>query len=162
MGKTAKLSPTFRAYSVRAAAGIILLVSSFALVTAAKSDSYTDTFPTIPESQWVGLRLMILPQSKSLQHYGYQEIYRDSDKEYTPLRYEDFVGRIVRVTAIGQGHGPNEEVLDEADLQLEGDNQVIHGDIDHGCMTDVAPVSDLETARKLYLGKTLWLSSDHL
>jgi len=150
----------------RAALFSTLLVSSFAFLPSAKSDAYKEAFPTVPEASWVGLRLMILPQSKALQHYGYQELYQDTDKntekEYVPLRYEDYVGRLVRVVGIGRGNVPNGEHVDEADLQLEGDKKIIHGDIDHGCMTDVAPVSDLETARKLYLGKTLWLSNDHL
>ena len=143
-----------------------LLASSFAWLPAAKSDAYKDAFPTVPETSWVGLRLIILPQSKALQHYGYQELYQDTEanaeNEYAPLRYEDYAGRIVRVVGIGRGNVPNGEPVDEADLQMEGSKKTIHGDIDLGCMTDVAPVSDLETARKLYLGKTLWLSSDHL
>ena len=105
---------------------------------------------------------MILPQSKSLQHFGYQELYQDAGKAYTPLRYEDYAGRIVRVRGIGHGRAVNGEVFDEADLQLEGTKEVIHGDLEQGCMNDVGPVSDLENARKRYLGKTLWYSDDSL
>ncbi len=156
---------TKKAYQLAA----FFLAPLFAFPVGAASNAYTQAFPTIPESQWVGLRLMILPQSKALQHYGYQELYQDPSQDakdaaqkYAPLRYEDYVGRIVRIAAIGRGNLPNGDHVDEADLQLEGDKRLIHGDIDHGCMTDVAPVSDLENARKLYLGKTLWLSRDHL
>ena len=117
--------------------------------------------PTVPEANWVGMRLVILPQSRAVQHYGYQELYRDNN-EFAPLPYAEFAGRIVRVVGIEQGHGPNGETVDEADLQLEDDKKTLHGDIDGGCMDDVAPVSDIETARTLYLGKTLWLASDHL
>ena len=139
----------------------IFLVSWLA-VPAAWGDA-EGKFPTVPESNWVGLRFMILPQSKAVQHYGYQQLYRDSDdKDFAPLPYADFAGRVFRVAGIGHADGPDGKDLDEADLQLEGDKKMIHGDIDHGCMTDVAPVSDLETARKLYLGTTLWLASDHL
>lgn len=126
------------------------------------ADTPADPFPTIPEAKWAGLRLIILPQSRAVQHYGYQEMYRDTDKEFVPLPYDEFAGRIVRVARIEQGHGPNGETLDEADLQLEDDKKTIHGDIDGGCMDDVALVSDLEMARTLYRGKTLWLASDHL
>ena len=155
-----------------AVAGCLLALGTLpALPPAVKADSYTDAFPTVPEAKWVGLRLIILPQSKALQHYGYQELYRDPngklagnnpDTEYPALPYDAFAGKIVRVVGIGQGHGPDGETLDEADLQVEGTQETIHGDIDHGCMTDVAPAADLETAQKLYLGKTLWLASDHL
>ena len=147
-------------------AAAFLLASSFAFPMTARSDAYTQAFPTVPEANWVGLRLIILPQSKALQHYGYQELYQDEDTNaaqgYVPLRYGDYAGRIVRVTGIGRGNLPNGDHVDEADLQMEGDHKTIHGDIDHGCMTDVAPAADLETARRLYLGKTLWLARDHL
>lgn len=160
------MSPNFVRFSTRAALFSMLLVPLVTALPAAKSDPYTEAFPTVPEANWVGLRMIILPQSKALQHYGYQELYQDSDKdtdqEYAPLRYEDYAGRIVRVVGIGRGNLLNGDHVDEADLQLVGDKKIIHGDIDHGCMTDAAPASDLETARKLYLGKTLWLSSDHL
>lgn len=140
----------------------VLLAALFASLPAVQGAAASDLFPTIPESNWAGLRLIILPQSRAVQHYGYQELYRDTDKEFVPLPYAEFAGRIVRVVKIEQGHGPNGETLDEANLQLEDDKKTIHGDMDGGCMNDVAPVSDLETARKLYLGKTLWLASDHL
>ena len=142
--------------------------SSASTLPAAANSSGAGLFPTIPESKWIGLRLMILPQSKALQRFGYQELYQDpakdngKDVQYAPLPYADYVGRIVRVVGIGRGNLPGGDHVDEADLQLEGSKQIIHGDIDQGCMTDTAPVSDLETARTLYLGKTLWLASDHL
>ena len=149
--------------------GLLRTVGTAFLLTAlvfssppAWGEPYADAFPTIPESDWVGLRLMILPQSKSLQHFGYQELYQDAGKAYTPLRYEDYAGRIVRVRGIGHGRAVNGEIFDEADLQLEGTKEVIHGDLEQGCMNDVGPVSDLENARKRYLGKTLWYSDDSL
>lgn len=163
-----------RTHLIRAALASVLLASSCALLPAAKSDPYMDAFPTVPEASWVGMRLIILPQSKALQHYGYQELYQDANQDanqdatqdpvprYAPLPYEQYVGRIVRVAGIGRGNLPGGDHVDEADLQLEGDKKIIHGDIDHGCMTDAAPAADLENARKLYLGKTLWLSRDHL
>ena len=140
----------------------ILLISSLAWLPAAWGDSQANSFPTVPASKWVGLRFIILPQSKAVQHYGYQELYRDNDKDFAPLPYDEYAGRIFRVVGIGRVDGPDAGTLEEADLQMEGDKKIIHGDIDHGCMTDVGPVSDFETARKLYLGKTLWLASDHL
>ena len=140
----------------------LLAIGSLVSLPAARGNADTSAFPTIPESQWVGQRFVILPQSKALQHFGYQELYRDSDKEFTPLPYADFAGRIFRVVSIGHVNGPAGEKLEEADFQLEGDKKIIHGDIDHGCMTDVGPVSDLETARRLYLGKTLWLTRGYL
>ena len=144
-------------------AGAVLSAAALASVLAgARADSSASSFPTIPEPNWTGLRFMILPQSRAVQHYGYQELYRDTDKEFVPLPYAEFAGRIVRVVGIEQGHGPNGETLDEADLQLEDDKKTLHGDIDRGCMDDVAPVSDLETARTLYRGKILWLASDHV
>lgn len=152
--------------AARAALAALFLASSCTFLTAARGDPSTEAFPTVPESNWAGLRLIILPQSKALQHYGYQELYQDTNQNtaprYAPLRYEEYAGRIVRVVGIGRGNLPGGDHVDEADLQLEGDNKVIHGDIDHGCMMDVAPAADLDNARKLYLGKTLWLSSDHL
>ena len=138
----------------------LLLISSLACLPAAWGDA--SAFPTVPESNWVGLRFIILPQSKAVQHYGYQELYEDTDKDFAPLPYDEYAGKIFRVVGIGRVNGPDAGTLEEADLQLEGDKKIIHGDIDHGCMTDVAPAADLETARKLYLGKTLWLASDHL
>ncbi len=159
-----------RTQIIRAAIASVVLASSCTFLPSARSDAYTYAFPTVPESSWIGLRLIILPQSKALQHYGYQELYQDASQnanqdttsQYAPLRYEDYVGKIVRVVGIGRGNLPGGDHVDEADLQVEGSSNTIHGDIDHGCMTDVAPASDLETARKLYLGKTLWLSRDHL
>ena len=152
--------------AIRAALAALLFAPSWAVLPAARSDAYADAFPTVPEANWMGMRLIILPQSKSLQHYGYQELYQNSAKdtvqEYPPLRYEEYAGRIVRVVGIGRGNLPGGDHVDEADLQMEEGKKIIHGDIDHGCMNDVAPANDLENARKLYLGKTLWLSRDHL
>lgn len=139
-----------------------LLLSVLGSGVAAGSDASSDLFPTVREPDWVGLRLTVLPQSKALQHYGYQELYRDTDPDFAPLPYAAYAGRTARVLRIEQGHGPNGEVLDEADLQFEDNKEVIHGDIDHGCMEDVAPTADLEAAKKQYAGKTLWLASDHL
>ena len=148
--------------SVRAGLFSALLAALFAPQMAGRAAASSDLFPTVPESKWVGMRLIILPQSRAVQHYGYQELYRNSDQEFAALPYAEFAGRIVRVTGIEQGHGPNGENLDEADLQVEDDKKTIHGDVDGGCMDDVAPFADIETARKLYVGKTLWLASDHL
>ena len=133
-----------------------------ALPDGVKADPAADPFPTVAEANWTGMRFILLPQSRAVQHYGYQEMYRDSDKEFVPLPYDEFAGRVVQVVGIEQGHGPNGETLDEADLQLEDDKKTIHGDIDGGCMDDVAPLSDLETARTLYRGRILWLASDHI
>lgn len=132
------------------------------LLGGVRADTPADPFPTIAESHWTGVRFILLPQSRAVQHYGYQEMYRDTDEEFVPLPYDEFAGRIVQVVGIEQGHGPNGETLDEADLQLEDDKKTIHGDIDGGCMDDAAPVADLETARTLYRGKILWLASDHI
>ena len=132
------------------------------LLGGVRADPAADPFPTVAESNWTGVRFILLPQSRAVQHYGYQEMYRDTDREFVPLPYDEFAGRVVQVVGIEQGHGPNGETLDEADLQLEDDRKTIHGDIDGGCMEDVAPLSDLETARTLYRGRILWLASDHL
>ena len=133
-----------------------------ALLPAASGDVLRPLFPTVSESDWVGLRLVILPQSRAVQHYGYQELYRDTDKDFAPLPYAAYAGRIARVTRIEQGHGPNGDTLDEAELRFEDTKEVVHGDIDHGYMNDVAPASDLENAKKQYAGRMLWLASDHL
>ena len=133
-----------------------------ALLPAAWGDAPGSRFPTVQESSWVGMRFVILPQSRAVQHYGYQELYRDTDKDFAPLPYAPYAGRIARVLRIEQGHGPGGEVLDEADLQLEDTKETIHGDIDHGVMNDVAPAMDVENAKKQYVGRTLWLASDHL
>ena len=150
-----------KAASVLRAAFALASLLSLPTLPAAWGDADA-RFPAVPESSWVGLRFMILPQSKAVQHYGYQPLYQGSGNNFGPLPYAQFAGRTFRVVNIGHANGPAGEELDEADLQLEGDNKIIHGDIDHGCMADVCPVSDLEAARKLYLGKTLWLTRDHL
>ncbi len=141
------------------ALSVIALAS---LLSGVRAGTSAEPFPTIPEANWTGVRFILLPQSRAVQHYGYQEMYRDTDKEFVPLPYDEFAGRIVRVVGIEQGHGPSGETLDEADLQLEDDKKTIHGDIDGGCMDEAAPVSDLEMARSLYRGKILWLASDHV
>lgn len=144
------------------ACAALSVAALMSLIGGVQADPATTPFPTVPEANWAGLRFILLPQSRAVQHYGYQEMYRNTDKEFVPLPYGEFAGRIVKVVGVEQGHGPNGETLDEADLQLEDDKKTIHGDIDGGCMDDVAPVSDLETARTLYRGKTLWLASDHV
>lgn len=145
-------------------------VALAALLPAVWGDAPGLLFPTVPESGWIGMRLVVLPQSRAVQHYGYQELYRDTDKnlaprtdkDFAPLPYAPYAGRVACIVRIEQGHGPNGEALDEADLRFEDTKEIVHGDIDHGCMNDVAPASDLENAKKQYVGRTLWLASDHL
>jgi hypothetical protein len=107
---------------------------------------------------WIGQRVLFLPMSKSLQHFGYQSYFRLGDDNMRGLPYEELVGKIGKITskqakAIG---GFNFVIT------LEGVDKKVVGYVVSEQLDDIVFLKDLDDARKKLIGKPLWLWNGNL
>jgi hypothetical protein len=118
-----------------------------------------DIFRFRPLSEWVGERLIFLPQPKSCQESGYSWLWLDS-----PLPYNKYVGRIAKVISViryedGQKSYEKgwqiefEMEDDKSKLLAKGDDRYSESLSNY---MDITPVADIDNARSKWLGKTLW------
>ena len=112
---------------------------------ASKSDADQDKFGTLEIKDWKGQKFIFLPESKKLQHYGYQGFN-------PPPTYDKWVGKILTVVDVN-----TKEILPEFTFK-SSDGKTIrakaYGDSIHG----IAPLRDLEYAHSNWLGKTFWIA----
>lgn len=109
-----------------------------------------DLFPYRPVSSWEGEPFIFLPKEKSDQRYGYSFFYDENDKKLSPLNYNEYVGRIAQVISVDQEKK-------RIKLKMEDNSKILiltySGD--NACMICLALASDIDNARKKWLGKTL-------
>ncbi|HEX7318566.1 MAG TPA: hypothetical protein VF297_31955 [Pyrinomonadaceae bacterium] len=143
---------------ISAIAAVASPVGPFALpgqegATATASPSPTE-FETKPITEWAGERFVFLGRDPSLRKYGYQLIY-PADRTIGTLPYDGYVGKVVRVTGVVpsstrvSGSYNVEMVVEETGERLRA---LASG----GTVRGLGPVADVERARALYVGKTLW------
>ncbi len=107
-----------------------------------------NSFPTRPVIKWVGERLVFLP-IETCQEYGYMSVHSAKEKSVNYLPYREYVGRIAKVTKV-------EPSAYDIELVLEDTGEKVYGTVSYGVIKDMALVADIENARALYVGKTLW------
>jgi len=110
-----------------------------------------DLFPYRPVSSWEGERFIFLPIEKKWQDFGYGGDFYDVDgKKLRRLNYNEYVGRIAKVTSV-------DLEKKQVKLKIEDNSKILiltySGD--NACMIFLALASDIDNARKKWLGKTL-------
>jgi hypothetical protein len=104
---------------------------------------------------------------KSLQKFGYLRIFRDGRvgknvaMRYDTYRgeslpYEEFAGRVALVSNVKQGSSADFWRLE---FRLEDTGEKLLADVNtfSEVISGIALVADIENARSLYMGKSLWL-----
>lgn len=122
---------------------------------AAQTSSVSATeFETKSITEWVDERFVFLGRDPSLRKYGYQLIYPAGQMIGT-LPYDGYVGKVVRVTGVTpsstrvSGSFNVMMVVEETGERLRA---LASGETVRG----LGPAADIERARALYVGKTLW------
>lgn len=121
-------------------------------------------YPTIPFQQWVGKRIIILPNRRLLQQSGYTSFntvgLMDYMKSSTTIRehcsYSECAGKTARVIAISRG------ITTEVTIEMEETRRrfVIDG-IYEDTIDHIALLDDLDRARSEFIGKTLWVKEGY-
>jgi hypothetical protein len=109
---------------------------------------HQNSFPTRPVVKWIGERFVFLP-IETAQEYGYMSVFSTEDKSVNYLPYREYVGRVAKVIRV-------EPSAYDIELVLEDTGEKVYGTVSHGVIKDMALVADIENARALYVGKTLW------
>jgi hypothetical protein len=119
-----------------------------------------------PIPTWEGESFVFMRMRKSLQKFGYQAIFKDSRVgksvavKYDTYRggslpYEEFTGRVAVVSKLKQGLSAG---FWRIELRLEDTGEKLLADADSfsEVIPDIALVADIENARSLYVGTSLW------
>lgn len=100
-------------------------------------------FSFVPFERWTGKKFMVLPQSKNLRKYGYQDF---------GASYEELCGHIIQVTTV-DGSGISAKVsfvdLNTGDKynDIRSFDETVH---------DICLLRDLDNAKSFYEGKKIW------
>lgn len=97
-------------------------------------------------------KFIFLPMSSSLQKYGYDHLCKKKDSFSGHPGYKDNVGKILTLTAVDNDWA---ELTDEKGKKL-------YANINLGSIEGIGPVADIDSARIMYLNKTLWIKKDYL
>lgn len=101
--------------------------------------------------EMIGEKFIVMPKSKSVQRYGYQDIYRENSKSLTDhLSYNDGVGLVLSLAQIKGRNGVFQDSLGNKYTST----------VSNGQFNDLAPMRDLKEAEELFLHKSLWVK-DH-
>jgi hypothetical protein len=112
-----------------------------------------------PIETWVGQKFIFLPEQKSMQHNGYQSV-TGGKGSYGQPTYSECVGRVatvVDVTAGSTGSGSY-----AVKLRMDDNGQIYVAQAPLGTVDGIGPVADIDLARSMWLGKTLWYTNREL
>lgn len=110
-------------------------------------------FRYIPSEEWVGKRVIFLPQPAQLRQYGYMS-FRGGNGQFGQPTYAEAAGKIGRIVAIARGQlGLH---LPEVSIQLEGSGVRYVGTMASDTLRDIAFLDEIDQAKKELTGKTLW------
>lgn len=117
-------------------------------ITAMLIASAASAQQTLEIDAWTGHAFVLLPKSPKAQQYGY--------RSFVPaLPYAQWLGKTLTVTNVEQGAPAivTFRASDGATVRAEAYNGTVH---------DLALASDLESAKKRWSGKALWLRVDDI
>lgn len=141
-------------------AALVSPVSSYKLFQQDGASSATTEFQTRPITEWVGERFVFLGRDPSLRRYGYQLIY-PADKMIGTVPYEGYVGKVVKITSVT----PSSTRVSgsyNVEMVVEGTGERLRALASGGGVRGLGSMADIERARSLYVGKTLWREAGSL
>ena len=103
-------------------------------------------------SEMVGEDFVIMPKIKSVQHYGYQLIYKEGSSGMDNVSYKEGLGLVLKLKSFEGIQGIFQDSLGNRYTTKAYNNQ----------FSDLAPLRDLNEAAKLYLHQYLWLKERSL
>lgn len=111
-------------------------------------------FPTIPIEDWEGERFVFLQRRKESQKHGYISIRRVDTLDFLP--YQEYVGRVARVTGVRKDTPLSDSYIVELELEDSDEEIIAHTSL--GSIDGMAFVADIENARRLFAGKKFFLN----
>jgi hypothetical protein len=111
-------------------------------------------FPYVPISNWKGCKFQFLERSADLQRFGYQG-FEGGQGEFGHPTYAEAVGRIGTVVDVAY----DGVVVYTISLRMDDNGEVYTATTAGTALDDVGFLGDIERARVLWKGKTLWLAS---
>lgn len=104
--------------------------------------------------EMVGENFLVLPMAKSLQHFGYQLIYRDKASSLTDhVSYDELSGKLLKLIDLSDGvHGTFADSAGNKYRITAYTNQ----------FDSLVPEYDLDEASRLFLNKKLWLKTSYI
>ncbi|MGD8454265.1 MAG: hypothetical protein PVJ57_20830 [Phycisphaerae bacterium] len=114
-------------------------------------------FPYVPIADWKGQKMQFLESSASLQRFGYHG-FKGGQGEFGQPTYAETVGRIGTVVDVAY----DGVVLYTISLRMDDNGQVYEATAYGESIDSVAPLADIEKARAIWKGKSLWTSRNEL
>ncbi len=106
-----------------------------------------DPFSFRPVGSWVGERFIFLPKIKPNHQDGYTG-FKNIDGEPVKLNYSEFVGRVAKVISAGR--------FSDVEFEMEDNGDRVSVSAHRNGIDGIALISDIDDARKMWSGKTLW------
>lgn len=110
----------------------------------------SEPFQTRSVDRWAGVKFIFLPMRKTFQRFGYQSLHQPGDDRHA-LPYAKYQGRIATVTKVTAA----EQGL-KLELSLDDNHENVTADVYSGTVRGIAPIEDINNARQMYQGKTLY------
>lgn len=107
---------------------------------------------------WIGKRFVFMPQRKIDQKYGYEAFgdnYNRNNNSVTPkVKYHQYVNRTAKVISMKEPEFGYWNI----NFKMEDNGQILQARYVHksGDIKGMTFVEDIDNARKMWLGKTLW------
>ena len=106
-----------------------------------------------PIAEWVGEKFVFLPQSKEFQDKAYA-VFREDGAQIDGAKY---AGRVAKVISLGK-----KDELPEVVFAMEDNQEILKSSLEYGCIINMAPVADIDSARTWWLNQTLWLKRESM
>jgi hypothetical protein len=111
-------------------------------------------FETKPITQWIGERFVFLDRAPELRSYPYTNIYPAAESIGT-VPYRDYVGKVVKITTVTP-LSTSDSGSYRVDMIVEVTGERLSARSANGTVDGLGPMADIERARSIYVGMTLW------
>lgn len=111
-------------------------------------------FETKPITQWVGERFVFLDREPALRNYPYTYIYPAGQLIGT-VSYRDYVGKVVKITGVSS-FSTGDSGSYRVDMTVEASGERLSARSENGTVDGLGPMADIERARSIYVGRTVW------